>query len=270
MTRGRVNADVPGGGQTSGHGQVAVVTGASEGIGLAIARRLTADGYRVAMVARPSAKLDAAASEVGPAAFPAGCDVTRPADTERAVSAVVRSCGRVDALVNCASATRTGPADSFTDDEWVAAFQVKVFGALRMMRAAWPHLVATQGSVVNIGGIGARTPRDAFAMTGPLSAALLAFTKVFADRGITDGVRVNAVNPGAVLTPRTVAMLTTRAEAAGSTFGETVAGMVRRDHVTRLGTPEDVAGVVAFLLSPAGEWLQGAVIDVDGGRTKGL
>ena len=147
----------------------------------------------------------------------------------------------------------------------------KVFGALRMMRAAWPHLVATQGSVVNIGGIGARTPRDAFAMTGPLSAALLAFTKVFADRGITDGVRVNAVNPGAVLTPRTVAMLTTRAEAARQHLRRNGgAGMVRRDHVTRLGTPEDVAGVVAFLLSPAGEWLQGAVIDVDGGRTKGL
>ena len=82
---------------------------------------------------------------------------------------------------------------------WVGAFQVKVFGALRMMRAAWPHLAAARGSVVNIGGIGARTPRDAFAMTGPLSAALL-----------------------------------------------------------------------AFLLSPGGEWLQGAIIDVDGGRTKGL
>jgi len=231
-----------------GDGPVAVVTGASEGIGLAVARRLARDGYRVAMVARPSPKLDAAAAQVGPAAFPVGCDVTRSAETERAMAAVMRA----------------------TDDQWVSAFQVKVFGALRMMRAAWPHLVAARGSVVNIGGIGARTPRDAFAMTGPLSAALLAFTKVFADRGITDGVRVNAVNPGAVLTPRTVAMLTARAEADGCTLDETVAGMVRRDHVTRLGTPEDVAGVVAFLLSPDGEWLQGAVIDVDGGRTKGL
>lgn len=262
--------DVPGSGRSPGDGPVALVTGASEGIGLAIAGRLAADGYRVAMAARPSAKLEAAATEVGRSAFAASCDVTSAADVEQAVAGVIRRCGRIDALVNCASVTRTGPAASFTDEEWVGAFQVKVFGALRMMRAAWPHLSAARGAVVNVGGIGARTPRDAFAMTGPLSAALLAFTKVFADRGIAEGVRVNAVNPGAVLTPRTVAMLTARAEAEGRTFEETVAGMVRRDHVTRLGRPQDVAGVVAFLLSPDGEWLQGAVIDVDGGRTKGL
>ena len=73
-----------------------------------------------------------------------------------------------------------------------------------------------------------------------------------------------------MLTSRTVAMLTARAQADGRTFDETVADMVRRDHVTRLGTPEDVTSVVAFLLSPGGEWLQGAVIDADGGRTKGL
>lgn len=251
-------------------GPVALVTGASEGIGLAVVGRLATGGYRVALAARPSSKLDTAVAGVGQRAFAVGCDVTSGAQAERAVAEVVGRCGRLDALVNCASVTKAGPATAFTDEEWVAAFQVKVFGALRMIRAAWPHLMATRGAVVNIGGIGARTPRDAFAMTGPLSAALLAFTKVFADRGITDGVRVNAVNPGAVLTPRTVAMLTARAEAAGSTFDETVAAMVERDHVTRLGQPDDVAGLVAFLLSPDGQWLQGAVIDMDGGRTKGL
>jgi 3-oxoacyl-[acyl-carrier protein] reductase len=247
-----------------------VVTGASEGIGLAVATRLAADGYRVALAARPSARLEAAAAQVGPGGFAAGCDVTSAAEVEAAVAEVARRCGRIDALVNCASVTRAGPATSFSDAEWVEAFQVKVFGALRMMRAAWPHLAAARGSVVNIGGIGARTPRDAFAMTGPLSAALLAFTKVFADRGISDGVRVNAINPGAVLTPRIIAMLSAQADADGCSMADTIDAMVRRDHVTRLGRPEDVAGVVAFLLSPAGEWLQGAVIDVDGGRTKGL
>jgi 3-oxoacyl-[acyl-carrier protein] reductase len=249
---------------------VALVSGASEGIGLAIARQLAGDGYRVAMLARPSPKLEAAAAQAGPAAFPVGCDVSRLAEIERAVAEVAQTRGRIDVLVNCASATQLGTVMSLTDEEWVRAFEVKVFSALRMTRTAWPHLAAAKGSVVNIGGIGARTPRDTYAMTGPLSASLMALTKVFADRGILDGVRVNAVNPGAVLTPRTTAMLTARAAAEGRTLDEEVTAMVRRDQVTRLGSPEDVASVVAFLLSPGGEWLQGAVIDVDGGRTKGL
>jgi 3-oxoacyl-[acyl-carrier protein] reductase len=255
---------------------VALVTGASEGIGLAIARRLVSDGYRVGMLARPSTKLDRAVADAGAAAFAVACDLGRPAEIDRAVDEVVAAGGRLDVLVNCASATRAGSVFSLTDDDWVAGFEVKFFGALRLTRQAWPHLsrpgaeAGGTGNVISIGGIGARTPRDAYAMTGPLSAALTALTKVLADRGRTDGVRVNAINPGAVLTPRLTATLTARAQSRGITLEEEIAEMVADHEVTRLGRPEDVAGVVSFLLSPEAQWLHGAVLDVDGGRTKAL
>lgn len=250
--------------------RVAIVTGASEGIGLAIAERLVTDGYRVALMARQRAKLEAAAAKLGAQAIAVAVDLASHEGIGEAVAEVRRRAGRIDALVHCASTTRFGDALALSDAEWISGFEIKVFGALRLMRAAWPHLVESRGAVVNIGGVGARTPRFAQAMSGPLSAALTALTKAFADGGVAAGVRVNQINPGGVLTPRFVAWLTERAEAAGRSFDELAAESARLGGFTRYGTPEDVAGLVAFLLSPAGEWLQGAVVDLDGGMTKAL
>lgn len=251
-------------------GRVAMVTGASEGIGYVIAERLLLEGYSVALLAREADKLARAAAGLGPAAFAVACDISRLDEIERAVAAVHEKNGRIDVLVNCASTTRFGSALVLSDAEWVSGFEVKVFGALRLMRAAWPHLAEARGSIVNIGGVGARTPRFAHAMSGPLSAALTALTKAFADGGVTDGVRVNQINPGGVLTPRFTAWLEGRAKAEGRSFSDLAAEAAQQGGFTRYGTPEDVAHLVVFLLSPEAELLQGAIIDLDGGMTKGL
>lgn len=250
--------------------RTAIVTGASEGIGKAVAARLLAEGYRVAVLARQPAKLAEAAAELGSGAWPVPCDMASLAEIERAVAEVRRREGRLDVLVHCASTTRFGDALALSDAEWVSGFEVKVLGALRLMRVAWPHLVETKGAVVNIGGVGARTPRFAQAMSGPLSAALTALTKLFADGGVADGVRVNQINPGGVLTPRFTEWLAARAEAEGRSFEDLAVESARHGGFTRYGTPEDVADLVAFLLSPQGSWLQGAVIDLDGGMTKAV
>jgi len=250
--------------------RVAMVTGASEGVGEAIAARLVREGYRTAMLARGSAKFDAAAAALGEGAFAVACDLARLEDIAQAVSQVRETCGRIDVLINCASTTRFGSAIALSDAEWVSGFEIKVLGALRLMRAAWPHLAETGGAIVNIGGVGARTPGFAHAMSGPLSAALSALTKAFADGGVAEGVRVNQINPGGVMTPRFADWVETRARAEGRSSADLAAEMARQGRYTRQGVPDDIAGMVAFLLSSEGELLQGAIIDMDGGMTKGL
>jgi len=151
-----------------------------------------------------------------------------------------------------------------TDDDWADGFALKFFGAVRLTRAAWPHLKQQSGSVINIAGVGGRTPGPQFAIGGSVNAALLSFTKALADVGVRDGVQVNAINPGSIRTER----LAKRLAAMGGDPEEAARSLVREANVTRLGEPEDIANLVSFVVSPAGRLLQGSLIDMDGGQTK--
>ena len=244
----------------------AVVTGASSGIGAAIARQLAADGAAVLLVARSVDGLAAVAADIRGAGGTAHCcavDLAMRDSAQVVVEAALAAMGAIDILVNCASLTHNADFFEVTDDQWEAAFAVKVLAAIRLCRTAWPALRESGGSIVNIAGIGARTPRPFSAVTSGTSSSLLAITKLLADAGVSDGVQVNAINPGMIRTPRIertmggggADVLNERARAAGA---------------KRVGTPEDVAAMVAYIVSPAGDLLQGAIIDLDGGTTKGL
>jgi 3-oxoacyl-[acyl-carrier protein] reductase len=176
--------------------------------------------------------------------------------------------GRLDIVVNNAGATRRGEFTALTDDDWADGFALKFFGAVRLTRAAWPHLKATQGSVLNISGIGGRTPGAAFAVGGSVNAALLSFTKSLAETGIADGVQVNAVNPGAIRTDRFQKRMRDLASRQGVDPAAAERSFVSAEEVTRVGEPADIAGLVAFVVGPEGRFLQGALIDMDGGATK--
>lgn len=252
---------------------ISVVTGANSGIGEAIARRLAEDGAKVMLVARNETTLAEVAASFASAGHEArwvSADLNLADGGEVVVAATLAAYGRVDILVNCASATISAPFMSFTDEQWLAGFGVKVHGAIRLFYAAWPQLKATKGMVINIGGVGARTPRANRGMTGILSAALMAVTKMMADVGLKEGVRVNMINPGSVITPRTVRNLTIRAEQEGITYDELLARQAREWSALRVGYPEDTANLAAYILSPAGSLLHGSIIDLDGGTTKGL
>ncbi|WP_210208601.1 SDR family oxidoreductase [Rhodoplanes roseus] len=249
------------------------MTGASRGIGRAIALRLAAEGMDVALVARSGTLLDEVRREIDAlgreaVAFPA--DLRDPEAPARVVAATSGALGRLDLVVNNAGATKRGDFLALTDEDWADGFALKFFGAVRMTRAAWPLLQAVGGAVVIIAGNGGRTGDREFAIGGTVNAALGLLTKALADRGIADGVRVNTINPGIVETDRFQARLKRLVDETGVGEAEAYDRMRAAHRVARFGRPEEVADLVAVMASGRVGYLQGAVVDLDGGETRTL
>ena len=247
--------------------QVAIVTGASRGIGNAIALRLAAEGARLVLCGRDRALLDAAAAKMETAHVVA-LDQRLPDAGQRIVDEALAAFGGIDIVVNNAGATKRGDFETLTDEDWQDGYALKMFGAVRLTRAAWPHLRKSGGAVVNIAGSGGRTPGAQFTIGGSVNAALLSFTKALADLGLRDGIQVNCINPGPVKTARFDKRLAMTAEEHGVGTEEALAIFIREEKISKVGEPEDIAGLVAFLLSPHGRLLHGSLIDADGGSTK--
>jgi 3-oxoacyl-[acyl-carrier protein] reductase len=251
-------------------GQVAIVTGASRGIGRAIAQTLAAEGMRLVLAARSRDQLDDLAASLGVDCLVQSVDLRAPGVPEAVVAATIARFGRLDLLVNNAGATTRGDFLSLTDASWEDGFALKFYGAMRCCRAAWPHLQVTQGRIVNIVGVGGRTGSAEFAIGGAVNAALLNLTKVLADRGVRDGVRVNAINPGSIRTDRLQIRLDRYAAEHGVDQQAAAALMAQAQGVARFGDPAEIARAVAFLASPQAAFCQGAILDIDGGQTRTL
>jgi NAD(P)-dependent dehydrogenase (short-subunit alcohol dehydrogenase family) len=239
--------------------KTAIVTGASRGIGHAIALRLAGDGVRVVLCARDEKLLAETARGIGEEnALAVPVDLRHPDAAAIVVDAAITRFGSLDILVNNAGATKRGDFETLTDDDFLDGFALKYFGAVRLTRAAWPHLKKSSGSIVNIVGAGGRTPGALFTIGGSVNAAVLSFTKAMSEKGIQDGVQVNAINPGPVRTARFAKRLESTTEEA----------FLREERIARIGEPADIAALVSFILSPHGRLLQGSLIDADGGLTK--
>jgi NAD(P)-dependent dehydrogenase (short-subunit alcohol dehydrogenase family) len=266
-------ADTTGGASLSG--KTAVVTGASRGIGRAIALRLAAAGADVMIAARSAEPLAAVAREIAEAGGHAeilALDLSDAASAGRLVDAAIDRFGRIDIVVNNAGGSVRGEFLDLSDSDWIGAYDLKLFGAMRLSRAAWPHLAKTQGSIINIvGGAGWVIP-PAGVIAATQCAAYYALTKSMAELGLKEGVQVNAINPGPVRTGRLQAQL----EAEGidmsdpAAAAEGLAEAARKMNLRRIGEPEDIAALVAFILSPPGGLFHGSLIDFDGGFAKGL
>lgn len=251
-------------------GKVAIITGASKGIGRAIADTLAAEGMKLVLAARSRDLLDGLAGALKTDCLVHAGDLRGAAEPARLVDAAVQRFGGIDLLVNNAGATKRGDFLTLSDEDWQDGFALKFFGAMRLSRSAWPHLRKRQGSIVNIIGIGGRTGSAEFAIGGAVNAAGMNLTKVLADRGVEEGVRVNAINPGTIATERLQVRI--KSFAAEHKISETEAAerMPRAMGVTRFGEAGEIASAVAFLASTQAAYLNGAIIDVDGGLTRTL
>ena len=253
------------------NGKTAIVTGSNRGIGRAIAGRLAAEGARVVLTARDGGVLENAVGEIrnsGGEAAAIPLDLRTPDAAGRLVEFTNSTFGPVDIGVNNAGATKRGGFLELTEEDWADGFALKFFGAVRLTRATWPHLKAGGGSVVNISGVGGRMPGAYFTIGGSVNAAMLSFTKAMADVGVRDGVQVNAINPGSIRTDRLRRLLAQQATEQGIPPEHAERKIVEMNRITRIGEPEEIAALVAFVVSPEGRLLQGALIDMDGGATK--
>lgn len=250
--------------------KVAIVTGASRGIGRAIAQELAKEQMQLVLVARSKNLLEELAASIAEKCLVQVADLRLKEAAAQVVQAAVQHFGRIDVLVNNAGATKRGDFLELSDADWEDGFALKFFGAMRLCRTAWPHLVTSRGSIVNIAGVGGRTGSADFTIGGSVNSALLNLTKALAHRGQTDGVRVNTVNPGAIATERLQRRIKAVAEEKGLDDEAAAKVMVQKLGITRFGAPEEIGRVVAFLASPAAGYCQGALMDVDGGETRAV
>ena len=250
--------------------KVALVTGGSEGIGRATAQSLGREGARVVICARRGDVLERAAQEVAEATgaeiVPIQADMRNSADVERLVDSAVQKFGRLDILVNNAGTSATGDFEKVTDDVWQADLDLKLFGAIRAVRAAVPHLrAAGGGSIVNLLNLAAKQPGARSMPTSVSRAAGMALMKALSKELAPDNIRVNGINIGLIKSGQNQRRW--EREGGSETLEEFYAQNAKRMGIPlgRVGEAEEVGDLITFLCSSRGAYISGVAINMDGG-----
>jgi len=252
---------------------VAIVTGASSGIGRATALRLARDFSAIVLVARDQDNLEKTAAEVSSLAAETmvlALDLRQPQSAKAVVERTLERFGRIDALLNIAGAVPQIDLFQMTDAQWDDGMTLKFHGARRLTMEAWNALKASKGSAVFMSGSAAFDPKPGFAAVAAINAAVNALAKAFAEQGIKDAVQVNSVSPGAVMTGRRQSFFEKWAPAHNLTVEEAIRKFPDQAGITRLGKPEEIADLMSYLVSPAAKWMTGASVRMDGGEIKGI
>ena len=256
-------------------GKVAIVTGSSDGIGYAVARALAREGARLVLCARRETLLAEASEsivkETGTDVLAVRCDVQRLDDVRNLVKETVQRFGAIHILVNNAGSVPSAKFADVDDAQWHQMLEGKLLGYLRMTREVVPHMLKTGwGRIVNVAGTAGWEPSNTSIAVGLNNAAVINWTKSLSREYAAEGILVTTVAPGSIETPRQVRNRRREADIRGTSLDELLSARVRDIPMQRLGRPEEVANVVAFLASECASYMTGACVTVDGGVMRSI
>ncbi len=256
-------------------GKVAFITGASKGIGRAVAEQLARESADVVITARAAEPLETAAKQItaatGSTIVPMAGDMSVTADVQRCVDATLDRFGKIDILITCAGSSPGGLLEDLTEDQWMSSLNLKFMGYVRSVRAVIPHMRARgQGSIVLVVGNDGLKPSYWEMTAGVANAADINFASSVAEQYGRYGVRINTVNPGPVNTDRWDTLEKAFARDKGVTQDRAHELATRSIPFGRICDPAEVAALVTFLASPRASFINGAHIPIDGAQRKAI
>ena len=253
--------------------KAALVAAAGQGLGYGTARVLAREGAHVSICSHLESEIQSAAArlveETGGRVLATVCDVRDPAAITAWVDKTVAEWGRIDALFINAGGPPAGYFKEISDEQWAAAFELTLMSAVRLIRAALPHMAAGSAIVASTSS-SVREPIERLVLSNVMRAGVAGLIKTLADELAPDGIRVNTLMPGRIDTARVAQLDQSRADKLGINVEEVRAQSVATIPLGRLGTIDEYGTAAAFLLSPAASYITGAILRVDGGKIRSI
>ena len=257
-------------------GRVAIVGGSSRGMGKATAQALAREGANVVLCARNAEELDRAAEEIAAATnrdqvLPIAGDMSRQEDVTRVVDGAMQRWGHIDIVVNNIGGPPPGQPLEFTDNDWIAAFDLSFFSVVRMCRGVVPIMLRNRwGRIINILSLSVRQPEDNLALSTVARTAVMAYAKTLSMELAPDGITVNNVLPGSIATERLQAVAEMQARFHGRDLANAMEDRLALVPLSRLGRPEEMADLICFLASDRAGFMTGLSIALDGGQLRAM